>query len=201
MKTTLLFSPFLFALFFWIAFPAMGAAQDYLECKQIITGSYQVPGSKPEEGILPKHVNLTTAAGNLEAGIKFKQAGNNYCHAVYRFEWRFSQPIDRLHEGQSINVDYRVTLVEGPCQSDQGKMIATNATGFSPQFRATGIRPRPGIKVTNGKWISTGDASYAATAQVSVFDVTGPATLKLQLESVGPVGSGRLHYEVVYLFE
>jgi hypothetical protein len=92
-------------------------------------------------------------------------------------------------------------MVEGPCQSDQGKMIVTSTTGFSPPFRNTGIRPRPGIKVNNGKWISTGDASYATTAQISVFNTTGPATLKFQLESVGPVGSSRLHYEVVYLFE
>lgn len=176
-------------------------AQKELVFKEIITDSYQVPGSKPENGILPKHVHLSTTGGNLEARIKFKQAGNNYCHAVYRFEWKFSSPIDRLHQGQTIQVDYRVTLVEGPCTGDQGKMIVTSATGFSPAFRRTGIRPRPGIKVSEGKWISTGDASYAAMAQIQVFNTAGPATLKLNFESVGPVGSSRLHYEVVYFFE
>ena len=187
--------PFLLLLF------ASGYAQDYLEFKQIIAGSYQAPGSKPENGILPKHVNLTTMGGNLEARIKFKQAGNNYCHAVYRFEWKFSEPIDRLYKDKTINVEYRVTMVEGPCQGDQGKMIVTNASGFSPEFRKTGIRPRPGITVSEGKWISTGDASYATTAQISVFNTAGPATLKLNFESVGLIGSSRLHYEVVYLFE
>ena len=176
-------------------------AQDFLKFKQLISGSYQVPGSKPENGIMPKHVNVNTTGGNLEATVKFKQAGNKYCHAVYRFEWKFSDPIDRLYKNQSLNVDYRVTLVEGPCTGDLGKMIVTSASGFSPQFRNTGIRISPGIKVNNGKWISTGDASYGTTAQINVFNTTGPATLKVQIESSGLVGSSRLHYEVVYLFD
>ncbi len=201
MKTTNLFTSLSFSLFWLITFPSINYAQDFLEFKQVIAGSYQAPGSKPENGILPKHVSLNTGGGNLEATLKVKQAGNKFCFATYRFEWKFSQPIDRLYKDVSVNVDYRVTLVEGPCTGDQGKMIVTNASGFSPAFRNTGIRPRPAIKVTDGKWINTGDASYATTAKIGVFNTTGPATLKLNLESVAPVGSSRLHYEVVYLFE
>lgn len=187
--------------FFIFLIIGFGQAQDYLELKHIISGSYQAPGSKPEDGVLPKHVYLGAGGGNLEARLKFKQAGNHFCSAVYRFEWEFSQPIDRLYKDVSVNVTYRVTLVEGPCKSDQGKMIVTNASGFSPAFKNTGIRARPGIKVTEGKWISTGDASYATMGKINVFNTTGPSTLKVNIESVGLVGSSRLHYEVVYVFE
>ena len=176
-------------------------AQDFLRFQRIIAGSYDVYGDKAHEGDLPRHVSLTTKGGSLESTIKFKQAGNNYCHAVYRFEWKFSSPIDRLYKGDKINVDYRVTLVEGPCINDRAKLIVNSSSGMSPQFKKTGIRPRPAIRVNGGKWISTGDASYATTAQIEVFNTNGPATLKFQLESTGPIGSSRLHYEVVYLFE
>ena len=178
-----------------------GQAQEDLEFKETITGSYLVAGSQPKDGVLPKHVELTTSGGQLEARIKFKQAGNKYCEALYRFEWEFSEPIDRLYKDQTVNVHYRVTLVEGPCKADKGKMIVTSASGLSPQFKNTGLRVRPGLRVTNGKWISTGDDTASATAQLNVYNTTGPATLKLQLESSGLIGSSKLHYEVVYLFE
>jgi hypothetical protein len=185
----------------WFLLPAESRAQEFLEFKDIVAGSYDALGSKAEQGILPKHVMLNTIGGNLEATLKVKQRGDDYCFADYRFEWKFSQPVDRLYEGVSVNVDYRVTLVQGPCVGDQGKMIVAQAGGFSPVFRATGIRPRPGIRVVDGKWIQTGDASYGSTAKIQVFDTTGPAVFKLNLESVAPVGSSRLHYELVYVYE
>ncbi|MCB0795967.1 MAG: hypothetical protein KDB88_14625 [Flavobacteriales bacterium] len=199
MNTLLLALPLL--LVAWQGSSPAVAQSGHLLLKDIITGPYQVPGSRPEESVLPKRVMLNATGGNLEATIKVKQAGDQRCHATYRFEWRFSQPIDSLSTEVAVNVDYRITLVEGPCTGDQGKMILMAATGFSPTFKDTGIRPRPAIKVTDGKWISTGDASYATMATIKAFNTDGPATLKFNLESVAPVGSSRLHYEVVYLFE
>ena len=194
-------SGFLLLFFLFSLYQAI-PGQEFLGFKEIITGSYNVAGSTSEQGVKPILIDATTEGGILEVSVKFKQAGNQFCTAKYRFEWNFSESVDQLSKGQSIPVDYRSTLLSSPCSSANAKMIVTEAIGISPFFKQTGVKGVGGLTVENKKWTAAGTSTKTSTSTLKIFNTSNQyATIKINFESTGIVGSERLHFEVVYLFE
>ncbi len=178
-------------------------AQDFLGFKEVIIGPTPAPNHPPELSVKPSNVEVTTQGGTFEASIKYKQSATEYCTARYRFEWRFSEPVDKLFKGQPVDIEFKATLLSAPCKAGTGKTIVMAASGASPQFKESGIRYAGGLSVKPTKWIQVGSTNTETF--VSTINVLNPsvqyATFKFNFESSGYVGSERLHYEAVYVFE
>jgi hypothetical protein len=176
-------------------------AQDVYYLKEIITGSYNVYGSPPEDGVIPDLGITNSSGGSLDAVLKIKSGASDFCQAEYQFVWQFETPIDTWTKGQQIKVDYYTDILGSGCQSASGKMIVTESVGVSPQFKALNLSGIAGFSVANKKWQSETDRGPAVST-ISLYNTGSKyATIKLNFESTGPIGSDRLHYEVVYLFE
>ena len=198
----------LFRLFPVIFFLVLGLlpenliAQDYFGLKDIISGTYPVIGSSVDEGVKPDLLELHSSGGTLEASVRFKSGPNRHCTGKYRFEWQFSQNIDRIVVGQSIDVKHSASSIGTSCPGTSAKMIVMDGVGTSPEFKATGVKRVSGISVSKRKWITATQPKQASTATATVINASNQhATIKLNFDIYGPAGSERLHYEVIYLFE
>lgn len=191
---------FLIIFFMLISFSHL-SAQDFMGLKEVITGSYNVPGSTPEMGITPEIKELNDMGGLMEVTLKYKSGMNQFCESRYSFKWEFNKSIKSFKPAQSIEVTYDSDLVSTDCNSGSAKMIVTDAIGSSSEFKNKNLSGIGGFTVVNKSWIS--DASELTGKSVIKLISTSNryATLKLNFESTAPVGSERLHFEVVYIFE
>ncbi|MBT8220909.1 MAG: hypothetical protein KJP00_13850 [Bacteroidia bacterium] len=191
----------IFLSFFF--FSLQTSAQDYFGLKEIVSGTFPVIGSNIEDGIRPYLLEANSAGGTLEAAVQFKTGTTQYCTGSYRFEWKFSTPVDRLGVGQSVEIEYTARIIEGSaCRSSTGKMIVMDGVGLSNEFKSTGITRVSGISVQNRKWLNAQSPTQTYTSTAKVINASNKhATIKFNFDVYGSRGSERMHYEVVYLFE
>ena len=195
----------LFPVFFFLVLsllPVKLIGQDYFGLKEIISGTYPVIGSSVDEGVKPELLELNSMGGVLEASVKFKSGANRQCTGKYRFEWKFSKAVDQLTVGESIDINHSASSIGSSCSGTSAKMIVMDGVGNSPEFKSTGVTRISGISVSKRKWISAAQPAQVSTAKATVLNTSNQhATIKLNFDIYGPIGSERMHYEVVYLFE
>ncbi len=179
-------------------------AQDFLGFSQIVSGPTPAPSSTPEQSVKPYLLEANTQGGVFEVSVNHKVGASEFCRATYLFEWKFSAPVDRLYKDQPIDITYTVSLLSSPCKAGGGKMVVQAASGASNEFKALGIRNAGGITLQPTKWLQVGENAPKQTS-VTRINAYNPmvdiGTFKINFESTGYVGSERLHYEVVYVFE
>lgn len=179
--------------------PFSASGQFYI-FKEVVVGSYASPGSTPSEGSVPTELDTTTLGGLMEAEVQFRQAGNKLCTEKYQFTWSFTRPIDTMEVGDQIQLSYQAKTLGGNCTSASAKMIGTSARGMSPSFAATGYTDIGGLTHSGGGWIKT-DSGFKTTTVKVINASRDYATIRINFESTGPIGSEKLHFEVVYVLE
>ena len=155
-----------------------------------------------QKGQIPK-IEANIHGGMMELTINYKVGANQFCPARYRFDWRFLKPVSRLYKNQPLNVQYEVKLLTGACKAGTAKMIVHASAGFSPNYQRLGIRSG-GLTVKPAKWLQVGSAARGQS-HLATINAYNPSvqygTIRINFESTGYVGSEKLHYEVVYVFQ
>lgn len=206
MNTFYSFNPIRFGLLYVFVFLLFSSlhAQDHLSFKKIVKGPTPAPNRTPDMSVAPEKFEADVDGGSFYVNITYKKNALQNCTARYLFDWQFSSAVNQLKKGQPVQITYTVTMVEGPCPAGKAKMVVNAASGFSDEFKSLGVRHAGGISVKPARWIEAGVNGKSKTA-VATLDVFNPkvknASLRLAFESTGYVGSEKLHYELVYLFE
>lgn len=193
--------------FFCCALGESSLHADSLSFEKVIHGSYTAAGSPAENGKKPKVKEPNTSGGEAEVTLVF-----NYfidTSATFTFDWQFSEDIASLKVGDTVTVTYSVAVKGDPGASGYARIIPLHGMGLSTEFKdfksVANLTQVQGLSVPKRQWASSAPSGkHTQTAELKVVPfgaTTEYAALKLNMESGGPLGSDRLHYEVVYLFK